>query len=67
MNPLFQPRPEHWPRFTLKGLLIVVALSALATFWGIREYNRHQWTEREREFIRDSQIYRVPVWDLDKP
>jgi len=36
----YHPRPERWPQFTLKGLLIAVTLSALLLPWAIAEYRR---------------------------
>ena len=43
---LYHPRPELWPQFSLRGLLIVVTLVALSMRWGIAEYRA--WEERPR-------------------
>lgn len=69
MEHLYKRRPDRWPQMSLKGLLVVVTLSALATAWGAAEHKRHEralWKERERKFIRDSQIYRLPMPHLVK-
>jgi len=33
MNALYHPRPERWPQWSLKGLLIAVTLAALLVPW----------------------------------
>ena len=37
-QPLYHPRPERWPQFTLKGLLIAFALAALLMPWTCTQY-----------------------------
>ena len=34
-NPLFKPRPEHWPQFSLRALLIVTTLFMVFVFGAI--------------------------------
>ena len=38
MTPLYHPRPERWPQFTLRGLLVTTTLASLLMPWGIAEY-----------------------------
>jgi hypothetical protein len=35
---LYHPRPERWPQFSLRGLLVVVTLAALLMPWAAAEY-----------------------------
>ena len=39
---LYHPRPERWPQFSLRGLLVAVTLAALVTAWGVAEYRKWQ-------------------------
>jgi hypothetical protein len=39
---LYQPRPERWPQFTLRGLFVVVTLAALLMPWAVAEYRAWQ-------------------------
>ena len=41
---LYHPRPERWPQFTLRGLLVTVTLAALLMPCTIAEYRA--WTAR---------------------
>jgi hypothetical protein len=43
--PLYHPRPERWPQFSLRGLLVVVTLAGLLMPWAVAEYRA--WQARE--------------------
>jgi len=47
--PLYHPRPERWPQFTLKGLLVVVAVVGLSLWWGVAmRAQSTEWNEERR-------------------
>jgi len=56
MTILYHPRPERWPQFTLRGLLIAVTVSAMLLPWVMAEYRA--WQAR-----RDSQP--IGIWGID--
>ena len=70
MKDLYQPRPERWPQFSLRGLLIVVSLVALSLPWAIEEYlasQRH--AQRTKFYPLDGPLSPSPGYtaDLDLP
>jgi len=44
--PLYKPRPERWPQFTLRGLFFATTLAALLAPWAIAQYR--EWAELQR-------------------
>ena len=37
-KPIYLPRPERWPQFSVRGLLILIALSAAVMPWALFKY-----------------------------
>jgi pilus assembly protein TadC len=56
-SPLYRPRPERWPQFRLRGLFVVVTLTALLMPWAVAEYRA--WERRESMRALDDAIRRV--------
>lgn len=50
---LYHPRPERWPQFTLRGLLIAVTLTALLMPQLLAEYRRWEAEQERLEFKRE--------------
>jgi hypothetical protein len=46
----YHPRPERWPQVSLRGLLVVVTLSALVMPWAVAEYRA--WRLRGTDIMR---------------
>ena len=51
-NPLYEPRPERWPQFSLRGLLIVVTLAALLAQWAANKYQEWQVVQRSLHLVQ---------------
>jgi len=46
--PLYHPRPERWPQFSLRGLFVVATVAALLVPCAVAEYRRRQNLEAQR-------------------
>jgi hypothetical protein len=49
---LYHPRRERWPQFTLRGLLVVVTLTALLMPWVKAQHQHWRCRESCREKLR---------------
>jgi len=47
-TPLYHPRPERWPQFTLRGLLVATVLVALLMPQLVAEYRRQEGLQKLR-------------------
>ena len=70
MSDLYLPRPERWPQFSLRGLLIITALAAISLPWTVDEYRASQrHVQRTKFYPLDGPLSPLPghTADLDLP
>ena len=54
MEQLYKPRPDKWPPFTLRRMLVIVTVIALSTLWATAIYQDWKWRLWRAEFIRNT-------------
>ena len=59
MTPLYHPRPERWPQFSLRRLLIATTLTALLLPWAVAEYRA--WIEIVHVEMSDTEPLPGPI------
>jgi len=70
MTALYHPRPERWPQFTLKGLLVALTLTGILTPCARWEHKRLQSRQRQPTdwelYVRSHVEASNPIPDPDR-
>ena len=58
MSTLYKPRPERWPQFSLRGLLVALTLAVLSMPWAVTKYR--EWREPPFPHFPSDVILNIP-------